>query len=50
MAALCVFFQKKRKTIAIKFISGCVKIRRKKINGLNGMGSKALIRNEKPCK
>lgn len=33
-----------------KFIPGFVKVKRKKSNGLNSMGGKALIRNEKPYK
>lgn len=43
-------FQEKRKILTIRLIPGCAKVRRKKINGVNTRGSKALIGNEKPCK
>jgi hypothetical protein len=38
------------KSIFSRFIPGRVKFKRKKINGSNSMGRKAVITNEKPCK
>lgn len=50
MLAVCVFLQEKRKTLAMRFDFRTCESQKKEINGLNTMGSKALIRNEKPCK